>query len=133
MVNPNYKFGKSLLNDDDLKTSAPCTRELHTFYMQCGKSMIILRLWSHGPKTLHGPREETNCQTDKGRYLCNSVICMIYSTWMLWIRHFFATSSCKLLESLIFFSLIILYRNVIFASHHFFTMYFASLHFVFSH
>jgi hypothetical protein len=49
MVNPNYKFGKSLLNDDDLKKAAPCTRELHTFYMQCGKSdddspiMVALR------------------------------------------------------------------------------------------
>jgi hypothetical protein len=38
MVNPNYKFGKSLLSDDDLKKVAPCTRELHTFYMQHGKS-----------------------------------------------------------------------------------------------
>jgi hypothetical protein len=38
MVNPNYKFGKSLLSDDDLKNAAPCTRELHTFYMHCGKS-----------------------------------------------------------------------------------------------
>jgi hypothetical protein len=38
MVNPNYKFGKRLLNDDDLKKVVPCTRELHTFYMQRGKS-----------------------------------------------------------------------------------------------
>jgi hypothetical protein len=37
MVNPNYKFGKSLLSDDDLKKVAPCTRKLHTFYMQRGK------------------------------------------------------------------------------------------------
>jgi hypothetical protein len=50
MVNPNYKFGRSLLNDDDLKKVAPCTRELHTFYMQRGKSdddydiMVALRL-----------------------------------------------------------------------------------------
>ena len=49
MVNPNYKFGKSLLSDDDLKKAAPCTRELHTFYMQRGKSdddfdiMVALR------------------------------------------------------------------------------------------
>jgi hypothetical protein len=37
MDNPNYKFGKSLLSDGDLKKSAPCTRQLHTFYMQRGK------------------------------------------------------------------------------------------------
>jgi hypothetical protein len=46
------------------------------------------------------------------------VICTISSTWMLWIWYFSATSSCKLLKILIFFSLIILYRNVLFASHH---------------
>jgi hypothetical protein len=52
MVNPNYKFGKSLLSDGDLKKAAPFTRKLHTFYMQCGKSddesqtMVALR-----PKT----------------------------------------------------------------------------------
>jgi hypothetical protein len=34
MVNPNYKFGKILLSDGDLKKAAPCTRKLHTFYMQ---------------------------------------------------------------------------------------------------
>jgi hypothetical protein len=38
MVNPNYKFGKSLLSDGDLKKAAPFTRKLHTFYMQHGKS-----------------------------------------------------------------------------------------------
>jgi hypothetical protein len=38
MVNPNYKFGKSLLSDGDLKKAAPFTRKLHTFYMQRGKS-----------------------------------------------------------------------------------------------
>jgi hypothetical protein len=38
MVNANYKFGKILLSNDDLKKAAPCTRELHTFYMQRGKS-----------------------------------------------------------------------------------------------
>jgi hypothetical protein len=38
MVNPNYKFGKSLLSDGDLKKAAPCTKKLHTFYMQRGKS-----------------------------------------------------------------------------------------------
>jgi hypothetical protein len=38
MVNPNYKFGKSLLSDGDLKKSAPFTRKFHTFCMQRGKS-----------------------------------------------------------------------------------------------
>jgi hypothetical protein len=38
MVNPNYKFGKSLLRDGDLKKAARFTRKLHTFYMQRGKS-----------------------------------------------------------------------------------------------
>jgi hypothetical protein len=38
MVNPIYKFGKSLLSDGDLKKTAPCTRKLHRFYMQHGKS-----------------------------------------------------------------------------------------------
>jgi hypothetical protein len=49
MVNPNYKFGKSLLSVGDLKKAAHFTRKLHTFYMQRGKSdddsqiMVALR------------------------------------------------------------------------------------------
>jgi hypothetical protein len=50
MVNPNYKFEKSLLSDDDIKMeAAPCTRDLHTFYMERSKSdddspiMVALR------------------------------------------------------------------------------------------
>jgi hypothetical protein len=52
MANPNYKFGKNILSDCDLKKAAPFTRKLHTFYMQRGESddasdiMIAL-----GPKT----------------------------------------------------------------------------------
>jgi hypothetical protein len=38
MVNPNYKFGKRLLSDADLKKATPFTRKLHTFYMQRGRS-----------------------------------------------------------------------------------------------
>jgi hypothetical protein len=38
MANPNYKFGKNLFGDGDLKKAAPFTRKLHTFYMQRGKS-----------------------------------------------------------------------------------------------
>jgi hypothetical protein len=62
MDNPNYKFGKSLLTDGDLKKVAPFTRKLHKFYMQRGKSdddshiMVALRpnssawppRWSNG-------------------------------------------------------------------------------------
>jgi hypothetical protein len=61
MVNPNYKFRKSLLSNDDLKKTAPCTRELHTFYMQRGMTnhnsfiMVALR-----PGTMHVLREEMN-------------------------------------------------------------------------
>jgi hypothetical protein len=49
MINPNYKFGKNLLSDGDLKKVAPFNRKLHTFYMQRGKSdddfdiMVTLR------------------------------------------------------------------------------------------
>jgi hypothetical protein len=49
MANPNYKFGKNLLSDGDLKKAAPFTRKLHTFYMQRGNSddasdiMVALR------------------------------------------------------------------------------------------
>jgi hypothetical protein len=49
MVNPNYKFEKSLLSDGDLKKAAPFTRKLHTIYMQRGRSdddsqiMVALR------------------------------------------------------------------------------------------
>jgi hypothetical protein len=38
MVNPNYKFKKSLLSYGDLKKVAPFTRKLYTFYMQHGNS-----------------------------------------------------------------------------------------------
>jgi hypothetical protein len=49
MANPNYKFGKNILSDGDLKKAAPFTRKLHTFYMQHGESddasniMVALR------------------------------------------------------------------------------------------
>jgi hypothetical protein len=49
MANPNYKFGKGLLSDGDLKKTAHFTRKLHTFHMQRGKSdddsqiMVALR------------------------------------------------------------------------------------------
>jgi hypothetical protein len=49
MVNPNYKFGKSLPSEGDLKTAAPCTRKLHKIYIQHGKSDddsdIMVALW----------------------------------------------------------------------------------------
>jgi hypothetical protein len=37
MAKPNYKFGKNILSDGDLKKAAPFTRKLHTFYMQRGE------------------------------------------------------------------------------------------------
>jgi hypothetical protein len=37
MANPNYKFGKKILSDGDLKKAAPFTKKLHTLYMQRGK------------------------------------------------------------------------------------------------
>jgi hypothetical protein len=47
------------------------------------------------------------------------VICTISSTWMLWIWHFSAASSCKLLENLICFSLITSSMELcLFGSHH---------------
>jgi hypothetical protein len=66
MNNPNYKFGKSLLTDGDLKKAAPFTRKLHKFYMQRDKSyddshiMVKLRpdssawppRWSNGLQQL---------------------------------------------------------------------------------
>jgi hypothetical protein len=66
MDNPNYKFGKSLLTDGDLKKVAPFTRMLQKFYMQRGKSddnsdiMVTLRpqssawppRWSNGLQLL---------------------------------------------------------------------------------
>jgi hypothetical protein len=84
MANPNYKFGKNLLNDGDLKKAAPFTRKLHTFYMQRGKSdddsniVVALRPGTNAWLKRH---ESSNSSS----YLCNLVICTISSTWMLWI------------------------------------------------
>jgi hypothetical protein len=93
--------------------------------------MIILTFWSHfGPRAVHGLRDG---QTDSSCYLCNSVICTISSTLMLWIWHF-AASSYKFLENLICYSLITSSIEILFLSHIIFiTTYFASLHFVFSY
>jgi hypothetical protein len=61
MVNPNYKFGKILLSDGDLKKAAPCTRKLHKFYMRRSKSdvasdiMVALR-----PRTSAWPQRLSN-------------------------------------------------------------------------
>jgi hypothetical protein len=67
MDNPNYKFGKSLLSDGDLKKTTPFTKKLHKFYMQRVKSdddshiMVALRpqssawppRWSNRLQQLH--------------------------------------------------------------------------------
>jgi hypothetical protein len=85
MDNPNYKFGKSLLSDGDLKR--PLLVPDNSTHSTCNvvSQMIIPTLWSHfGPGEMHGLRE-MNRQTNSSSYLCNSVICTISSTWMLWI------------------------------------------------
>jgi hypothetical protein len=85
MDNPNYKFGKILLNDDDLKRLL-LLRESST-HSTCNvvSQMMILKLWPHFcPEPMHGLKE-MNRQTNSSSYMCNSVICTISSTWMLWI------------------------------------------------
>jgi hypothetical protein len=63
MTNPNYKLGKSILNDDDLNVAPPCTRDLHTFYMQRVKSdddsPIMLAL-QPGTSAWHKREESSN-------------------------------------------------------------------------
>jgi hypothetical protein len=55
LVNPNYKFGKSLLSDGDLKKLLlllDCST-----HSTCNvvSQMMILKLWSHfGPGPMHG-------------------------------------------------------------------------------
>jgi hypothetical protein len=99
MDNPNYKFGKSLLTDGDLKKSAPFTRKLHKYYMQHGKSdddshiMVALRpdssawlsRWSNGLQQL--PVQLSDFYD-------------LFNLDSLGL-HFSAASSCKLLENLI--------------------------------
>jgi hypothetical protein len=93
---------------NNLNVVAPCTRDIHTFFTQRGKvehdSPIMVAIQ---PRTSWWPKK--NSQTNSRRYLCNSVICTISSCWMLWIGHISAASSCKLLENLVCFSLIILH------------------------
>jgi hypothetical protein len=85
MTNPNYKCRKSILSDNDLNVAAPFTIISTHSTSNVLSQMMILRLLSHfGPRPEHGQREK-NCQTDLSKYLCNSVICTISSTWMLWI------------------------------------------------
>jgi hypothetical protein len=102
--------------------------------MQRGKLDDDSQIMSHfGRGPMHGWRE-MNHQTHSSSYLCNSVICTISSTWTLWIWHFSVASSCKLLENLIYFSLITSSIELCFLPQIIFiTMYFASLHFVFSY
>jgi hypothetical protein len=115
-------ISKSLLLLPESSTNTTCNMV---------SQMMILTLWSHfGPTVVHGFRDG---QTDSSSYLCNSVIFTIYSTWILWVWHFSAASSCKLLENLIWFSLITSSIQMCFLPHIIFTMYFASSHFVFSY
>jgi hypothetical protein len=80
MVNPNYKFGKNLLNNNDLKRLLLVPESSTHSTCNVVSQMMILRLWSHfGPGPVHGLRE-MNRQMDSSSYLCNSVICTISST-----------------------------------------------------
>jgi hypothetical protein len=95
MVNPNYKFVKSLLSDGDLKKAASCTRMLHTFYMQRGKLdddsdiMVALR-----PETSAWPLRLSNGLQQRPVQLSD-----LYDLFNLDALdlHFSAASSCKLL------------------------------------
>jgi hypothetical protein len=67
MVDPNYKFRRSLLSDDDLKiVVAPYTRDLYTFYMERAKlddeSPIMVAL-----------RPRTNAWNKRGDELSNGL------------------------------------------------------------
>jgi hypothetical protein len=134
MVNPNYKFGKSLLIDGDLKKVAPFTRMLHTFYMQRGKSyddsqiMVALQ-----PRTNAWPQRDESSNELQQLLVQLSDLNDLFNMDALDLTLLFA-SSCKLLKNLICLSLITssiemcLLPHIIFIS-----MYFASLHFVFSY
>jgi hypothetical protein len=124
MDNPNYKFGKSLLTNGDLKKVAPFTIKLHKFYRQRDKSdddsdiMVALQPDSYAwhPRWSNGLQQLPVQLSD------------LYDLFNL------DASSCKLLENLICFSLITSSIEMCFLPHiTFITMYFASLHFVFSY
>jgi hypothetical protein len=54
-ANPNYKFGKSILSDGDLKKAAPLPERSTHSTCNVVSQMMILTLWSHlGPGPMHG-------------------------------------------------------------------------------
>jgi hypothetical protein len=74
MANPNYKFGKNILSDGDLKKAAPFTRKLHIFYMQRGESNDASDIMvAHGPRTNAGPKrdESSNALQQMPVQLCD--------------------------------------------------------------
>jgi hypothetical protein len=81
MTNPNYKFGDSILNDDDLNVVAPCTRDIHTFYMQRGKaeddSPIMVAIW---PETSLWPKRE---ESSNGLEQIHMQLSALYDLFML--------------------------------------------------
>jgi hypothetical protein len=82
MDNTNYKFGKSLLTDGDVKKAAPFTRKLHKFYKH-GNShddshvMVALR-----PETSAWPPRLSNGLQQLSVQLSDLYVSL---TWMLWI------------------------------------------------
>jgi hypothetical protein len=55
IANPNYKFGKNILSDGDLKKAAPFTRNSTHSTCNVVSQMMLLTLWSHfGPGPMHG-------------------------------------------------------------------------------
>jgi hypothetical protein len=125
MANPNYKFGKNLLSDGDLKKAAPFTKKLHTFYMQRGKSdddfdiMVALR-----PTTNAWLKRD---ESSNELQLLPVQLSDLYDLFNLDALDltFSAASSCKLLENLICFSLITSSIELCFLPHIvFITMYF---------
>jgi hypothetical protein len=130
MDNPNYKFGKSLLTDGDLKKDAPFTRKIHKFYIQHGK----LDDDSHIMFTL---RPETSAWPPRWSDELHLLLVQLSDLYDLFNLDaldltLLRASSCKLLENLICFSLITSSIEMCFLPHIIFiTMYFAYLHFFF--
>jgi hypothetical protein len=83
MDNTNYKFRRAFSRMVISKRLLLLPESSTNSASNTVSQMIILRLWSHfGPRVVHGLRDG---QTDSSCYMCNSVICTISSTWMLWI------------------------------------------------
>jgi hypothetical protein len=55
MANPNYKFGKNILSDGDLKKALLLPESSTHSTCNVVSQMVFLTLWSHfGPGPMHG-------------------------------------------------------------------------------